>query len=449
MRLPPKTGGTSLHGKHELVVGSAFLVAIACVAGAATYTEQNLSAIVSRSHAVLDKAGVRAVALLDIRSDLRKVTRSIEDVEQAPEADCQKMAAAALRQMEAAQHRIDESVGVDPQLLSPFRAALSALRSQARGACGRLVCGQSQDQPFALFRTSLEGADTALADLEGLQREQAADGAFQVDSAHARFAQRMYAIDGASVFVAGSLGLFVVGAMRRRRRAMESRLGELEMFAVRVAHDLRSPLAPALLALQRVAARTPKDDRLRGLVERGERSLHTIEHIIADLFAFVSSGDAPEPGASSSLRDTLEDVLAENADAATQRNIHLSLQCEGQARVACSSGVLASIVGNLVSNAIQYIGDGDQKRVDIRALVRGDGVRIEVSDSGPGVAVDAVARIFEPYVRGDKRGAGLGLGLATVRRLVVAHGGRVGVVPGETRGSTFWVELPAAQAPLG
>jgi signal transduction histidine kinase len=445
---PLKKGG--VRPGHEVVVGLAFAVAIASVVGAASYEKRNLSAVVTRSHAALDRAGTRTVALLDMRSDLRKMGETIRALEGDPESDCPARVSAALHEFDAARRRYDEGVGADPELLAKYSSAWTALRTQARTACSNLFCGRSQDEIRTLFRASLDRADSALAEIEGLQREQVEDGVSQVRSAHLEMTRNAYAVDGAGVLVAGVLAAVVMRSLRRRRHEIESRLSELEMFAARVAHDLRGPLAPAMLALQRVAARTPKDDRLRDLVDRGERSLHTIEQIIAGLFAFVSSDAGPQQGASASLCETLEDVLAESADAAALRNIHLSLECDRPGRVACSEGVLASIVGNLVGNAIRYMGDnGDQKRIDIRAVVGRLRARVEVADNGPGVPPDAATRIFEPYFRGDHRGVGLGLGLATVKRLVTAHGGSVGVIPNEPHGSIFWIELPIASLAAG
>jgi signal transduction histidine kinase len=72
-------------------------------------------------------------------------------------------------------------------------------------------------------------------------------------------------------------------------------------------------------------------------------------------------------------------------------------------------------------------------------------VRFEVDDTGPGIPVEEQAAVFEPYVRGKgAHVAGLGLGLATVRRLVEANGGRVGVASQPGRGARFWFTLPAA-----
>src|SRR5204862_3116829 len=96
-------------------------------------------------------------------------------------------------------------------------------------------------------------------------------------------------------------------------------------------------------------------------------------------------------------------------------------------------------------NAIKYVGEGPDRRVAVRAR-RVDGVvRIEVEDNGPGLPEGLGARSFEPYVRGPgSREPGIGLGLATVKKVTEAHGGKVDVrsVPG--RGARFGVELPTA-----
>ena len=85
-------------------------------------------------------------------------------------------------------------------------------------------------------------------------------------------------------------------------------------------------------------------------------------------------------------------------------------------------------------------------RVSVRP--RRASVVFEVEDSGPGVPEDLGDRIFEPYVRGKETAAkksGIGLGLATVKRLVLAHGGQVGVRRSSSGGALFWFELPRAE----
>ena len=117
--------------------------------------------------------------------------------------------------------------------------------------------------------------------------------------------------------------------------------------------------------------------------------------------------------------------------------------------VACSPGVLLSVLGNLLRNAIKYLGDVPVREVSLRVRRRRGRVLFEVEDSGPGIPPSLGSRIFEPYVRGPNTGApGIGLGLATVKRLVESHGGTLGVHRGPRGGEVFWFELDEASAPV-
>jgi len=107
--------------------------------------------------------------------------------------------------------------------------------------------------------------------------------------------------------------------------------------------------------------------------------------------------------------------------------------------------VVEGVLSNLIGNAIKYIGEGPDKRVRVRARPEDGTVRVEVVDTGPGVPFALRERVFDPYVRASSSSIpGLGLGLATVRRLVETHGGRVGVDAAPGGGSRFWIELPKA-----
>ena len=101
-----------------------------------------------------------------------------------------------------------------------------------------------------------------------------------------------------------------------------------------------------------------------------------------------------------------------------------------------------------MGNAIKHmgeVGDRPQRSVRVSTAVAGPRVRFEVTDTGPGLPAALVPVAFDPYVRGaGSRAPGLGLGLATVRRLVEGHDGRYGVRSELGVGSTFWFELPAA-----
>jgi signal transduction histidine kinase len=102
------------------------------------------------------------------------------------------------------------------------------------------------------------------------------------------------------------------------------------------------------------------------------------------------------------------------------------------------------VIINLLDNAIKY--GAPEGRIVLRALFREGRARVEIEDDGPGVAPADRNRIWEPFVRLQSTPPipGSGLGLAVVRDLVVAHGGRVWVEEGKDGGACFVVELPGA-----
>ena len=94
-----------------------------------------------------------------------------------------------------------------------------------------------------------------------------------------------------------------------------------------------------------------------------------------------------------------------------------------------------------MTNALRYTPSGG--RVTVEATVDDGSVRVVVSDSGPGIPPDERERIFERFVQGQEGPVGAaGLGLAIVRDIVQAHGGRIFLDSEEGRGSRFTLELP-------
>ena len=107
--------------------------------------------------------------------------------------------------------------------------------------------------------------------------------------------------------------------------------------------------------------------------------------------------------------------------------------------------LVREVVENLVGNALKYAGTAGPVTVSVRR--EGEQVRLDVRDVGPGIAEDEQAGLFERWSRtGASRDAmvpGLGLGLSIVKRLVLAHGGLLGVSSRPGEGATFWVTFPA------
>lgn len=228
---------------------------------------------------------------------------------------------------------------------------------------------------------------------------------------------------------------------------LEHRADELEQFASRVAHDVLSPLGTVALALDVTARRLGEDEPGQATLERGRRCIQRIKHIVDGLLEFARAGARPEPGARAEVRPVIDDLMSELGHVAEETGAELHVEPFAPCAVAASPGVLTSIVTNLMSNALKYLGDSGVRRVVIRVLEASAAVYIEVEDTGPGIAPALEGIVFEPYIRAHSaRVPGLGLGLATVKRLVEAHGGRVGLRTVVGRGSLFWFELPKASA---
>jgi signal transduction histidine kinase len=111
---------------------------------------------------------------------------------------------------------------------------------------------------------------------------------------------------------------------------------------------------------------------------------------------------------------------------------------------------LIGVFQNLLGNAVRFMGDVAAPRIEIGARREGDWVTCSVRDNGVGIEPGFRDRIFEVFTRLEPDEPGTGLGLALVKRIVTAHGGRVWVESGgRGTGATFWLTLPGVPAPGG
>ncbi|MCO5168883.1 MAG: sensor histidine kinase [Planctomycetes bacterium] len=374
-----------------------------------------------------------------------------------------------LGELEAARRRLDEDVHAYQALpaLQEERALWPPVERdliQLEGAIDAVVaCVERRDAAAA--EAALTGAFEVLADRTSDDLERTIDlnaRAVQADAHEiARMRDRAFslllALDGVAVLLTVAAAVAVVRGVSQHDRLQEAnasllrrRVDELEAFAGRVAHDVLGPLGGVSLALDALARQCGDDPAPARILARARGCLHGVDRVVIDLLAFARAGARPAPGGRSEVAPAVAAVLADAEADAAAGGIALRAEVGPVRPIACAEGVLLSLLSNLVRNAIKHMGATPTRReVVVRAAERDhDRVRLEVQDTGPGLEPDLVAVAFEPHVRGPQAAtAGLGLGLATVRRLAEAHGGRVGVVTAPGRGSTFWVELPAAATP--
>ena len=222
-------------------------------------------------------------------------------------------------------------------------------------------------------------------------------------------------------------------------------------FVGNASHELRTPLM-AIRGFAETLRDGALDDR-----EAARRFLATIlsqtarlERLAEDLLSLAraeSSDDAFEL-APLDVRGVASDVVASFGPAARAKRITLDLQIPLRpVRARANARALEQVLGNLVDNAIKYSPARRRVAVTVGASTRGR-VRIEVRDSGPGIAPEHQERVFERFYRVDegrsREMGGTGLGLAIVRHLVARLGGTIALESEPGEGAAFLIELRRA-----
>jgi len=222
---------------------------------------------------------------------------------------------------------------------------------------------------------------------------------------------------------------------------------DLDAFAGRVAHDLRNSLSPAVMVSQLVRASADSPERISSLCDRLDRANSRTLVLVDALLAFARAQQDTSGHVTASIAQVLAEVLEQLEPEAAQADaqIHTSIT---DAQVRCSPGLLHVVVANVLGNAVKFMRGQAVRKIRLTSeLVRG-GCLLRIADTGPGIPEAARERIFEPFFRvpGTKQ-PGTGIGLATVRRVLEAHGGRITVEASEEPGCSFLIWLPLASPP--
>ena len=237
----------------------------------------------------------------------------------------------------------------------------------------------------------------------------------------------------------------LVRAKDRAERADRSKT----RFLAQAGHDLLQPLAAARLSLTALSD-LQQDTDGRRLSRQVERGLSTIEGLLKTLLDIsrLDAGIMVPQIATVALDQVLADLAADFAPVAERRRLRFDV-IRSSVHVATDPIMLTRILHNLIGNALRYTEKG---RVLVGVRRRGDTVRIDVIDTGPGISEDQYAAVFEEFHRGRGQTpdgeVGLGLGLSIVQRLADVLGHSVSLVSRVGRGTRFSVELDRAEDPL-
>ncbi|VXB86904.1 sensor histidine kinase [Massilia sp. 9I] len=216
-------------------------------------------------------------------------------------------------------------------------------------------------------------------------------------------------------------------------------------FRANVAHQLRTPLAGLRLQLEWLRARHGDDPDTGRTVElllranermiRQANQLLSLERAAPDRFERAQLAPLD-------LSAIVAEAVQPFVEQALRKDIDLGFEL-APATVAGDRHMLRDLVDNLVDNALRYT--PEQGTVTVHCRMTPDGALFAVEDSGPGIAPEKRARVFQRFVRLDEHSSGSGLGLAIVRDIADAHGAEVALDSGpDGRGATFSVRFPPA-----
>lgn len=218
--------------------------------------------------------------------------------------------------------------------------------------------------------------------------------------------------------------------------AQNERLSAMGRMAASLAHQIRTPLAGAMLYCSE--AQEQQGPRANQLLVKGMERLHELDRLVRDMLEFARGQGHHEPVR---VSDLFREVWAQTKPT-IPRDCYLVF--DGRDTLSLITGNRSALVAalvNLVSNAFQIGGPGTV--VSLSARERGKAVELSVQDNGPGVAPAMRARVFEPFF--STRSAGTGLGLAVVKSVTEAHGGKVALSESEAGGANFGIALPVAE----
>ncbi|MDF2578636.1 MULTISPECIES: sensor histidine kinase [Microbacterium] len=235
--------------------------------------------------------------------------------------------------------------------------------------------------------------------------------------------------------------------LRRISRELSESNDQLSRFAGQISHDLRNPLT-ALTGFLELAIDSPDMDNApeaARVLARAESAADRMNAMISDILSYARVGGASPQrkrvDLDAVMHAVVEDLDAQISASGADVSQDIDVQPVGDPTL------LRAVLQNVVANALKFTAAAElAPRVRVEAHAVPGGWRITVDDNGPGVPPEDRERVFALMERGDSDVDGLGIGLSTCRRVIQAHGGRIGLDDSPLGGARVWILLPDAAA---
>lgn len=239
-----------------------------------------------------------------------------------------------------------------------------------------------------------------------------------------------------------------IGELARDFNAMAERIealvGSQQRLLRDVSHELRSPLARLVVALE--LARSKTGDMATKPLDRIEREAARLDELIGQLLLLerLEAGVGEQEAVRFEVGALLEEVVADAGFEAAADGSGVRFETEAEGWVSHRRELLHSAFDNVIRNAVHYTAPGSV--VDVNLATDDDGVKVTVRDRGPGIGSNELERVFEPFYRveeaRDRSSGGVGLGLAIAARAVRAHGGTISAANHPEGGLVVTMRLP-------
>lgn len=227
----------------------------------------------------------------------------------------------------------------------------------------------------------------------------------------------------------------------QQEASRSQRLSSMGEMMARLAHQVRTPLSTALLYASQLKQTNLPRDQHDCFVDRLLVGLRHLDHMVNDMLVFTRGGQGGEERVDvAALLEQVQQSLQPHLDACGAR---WCVSGKAPCPVQGQGEMLASVLTNLVNNALDACGDGACLEWQIGAA--GSDLLLALQDNGPGIAEDLHEQIFDPFF--TTRVNGTGLGLAVVRAVIAAHRGDIELDADYKDGARFVIRLPLYQIP--
>lgn len=436
-----------------------FLFAVAllsAVAGFTLWTEvrsgQQVEALVREALEREQLIGRIRVDVFSLESAIEAHIRATDDEErQAANAVMEDILEGIRRSTEAYTRNLPPGEKVAWQR---FNTSCQTLANQTRAAAVlslRQEAERARHHLVERIRPLLMEVDTLATQLAQENAEEAQELVASLAAMRVRTTMLGAGVTLLAVLVSLLVGWHITSVLRRQEGTIQRQIEELgranqelDSFTRRVAHDLIGPLAPLkgyLTLIRRTGA--VQDAGALEMLAQCESSAVRMGELIEALLRFCRAGTRGER-TSAELDTAVSTVLLELSQTAAAQGVALERELEPGVRVDCPNQLLQVVARNLVSNAVKYTAGRPSPRVSVKVGSAGGEAVLEVKDNGMGMSAATRGSLFQPFFRApEARGLpGHGLGLATAKRLVEAHGGTLSVESQEGVGTTMKVRFP-------